>query len=84
MPTVFRSEGFIVLVLFPPREHGPAHVHVAKADEEVLINLPIHGQALSVRENRGMRDRDVARAMELVGERVADCIAKWEKIHGKG
>ena len=31
MPIVFRLDGFEVVILLPPREHGPAHVHVTKA-----------------------------------------------------
>lgn len=79
MPTIFRLDGFVVLVLNPPREHGPAHVHVAKAGGEVLINIP----AVAIREVRGMKPADVRRAVAIVAERVDDCVAKWEEIHGK-
>lgn len=78
MPTVVASRGFRVLVLFPPREHGPAHVHVVKSGVEVLINL----SDASVREIRGMRDPDVNEAIELVKVHMSACVATWEEIHG--
>ena len=28
MPTVLHRDGFRVVIWLPPREHGPAHVHV--------------------------------------------------------
>jgi len=36
---VLRVDGFRVVVLFPPREHGPAHVHVLNADGVAVIYL---------------------------------------------
>lgn len=39
MPTVIQRDGFRVVIFLPPREHGPAHVHVCKAGTEVVITL---------------------------------------------
>ena len=41
-PTVLRGRGFDVRVYPPPREHGPAHVHVVKDDAEVVIMREPH------------------------------------------
>jgi hypothetical protein len=38
MPTVLVQGGFKVRILLPPREHGPAHVHVHKAGGLVEAN----------------------------------------------
>jgi hypothetical protein len=82
MPKVIDRDGFRVYVLNPPREHRPAHVHVQNADAEVLINLPIDGGKLSVRENYGMRAKDVLKAFRLVEENVDALVAEWRRLHG--
>ena len=50
MPTVLHIDGFQVRIFLPPREHGPAHVHVRKAGAGVVINLPDGNQPLVIRE----------------------------------
>jgi hypothetical protein len=55
-----------VIGLPPVLPHGPAHVHVAKAGAEVVINLnPSEGDDL-VREVYKMRDADVVKAVRLM------------------
>jgi hypothetical protein len=83
MPTVFARDGCRVLVLLPPREHRPAHVHVAKNDAELLVTLPLKGATLSIRENRGMSRSDVRQAFAMVADRVTECCLMWEKHHGQ-
>ena len=78
MPTIVQRGGFMVRVLLPPREHGPPHVHVAKADGEVLINL----SPIGVREVLGMRPADVVRAVRVVDEHHGECLMAWRRYHG--
>ncbi len=82
MPTVLRVSGFRVLILNPPREHGPAHVHVIKGDTEVIILLPVNERSALVREIRGMRMNDVTTAQRIVSENSSILIREWRRIHG--
>jgi hypothetical protein len=82
MPTLLRREGFRVLILLPPREHPPAHVHVTKAAKTVVIQLAYRGQPQTIRENRRMADADVVKAWRLVAEFTEELIVHWERIHG--
>lgn len=92
VPTIVAAGAFRVLVLNPPREHGPAHVHVLKGrgggESEVLVNLgqaDVPGaswQAISLREVRGMAAKDVIRAVRLVETHLAHLRQRWEEIHG--
>ena len=54
-------DGFSVVVLLPPREHGPAHVHVRRAGGEAVIEL----RSFAVRKVERMRNADVVRAVGL-------------------
>lgn len=63
-------------------DHAPRHVHVFRAEGEVLINLGAESTAPSVRENVGMGKRDERRALEIVGENQGLLIAEWRRIHG--
>lgn len=78
MPTVLHCEGFRITILLPPREHGPAHVHVCKAGTEAVITL----DPVSVRSVERMRSRDVLRAVELVEEHRTRFLVEWRKWHG--
>ena len=77
MPTVFRVDGFTISILLPPREHGPAHVHVRKAGEEIVIFLsPI------VTSDNNMTRTNGREALRLVQNNVAFLLSQWRKIHG--
>ncbi|MCU1381736.1 MAG: hypothetical protein JWL71_433 [Acidobacteria bacterium] len=78
MPIVLRVDGFDVVVLLPPREHGPAHVHVRKAGKEVVIVL----SSLAVRKVEGMRSADVVTAVGIVADHSAELLNAWRKYHG--
>ncbi|MHB1096100.1 MAG: DUF4160 domain-containing protein [Gemmatimonadaceae bacterium] len=78
MPTVLRREGFRITILLPPREHGPAHVHVSRAGSEVVITL----NPVTVRSVDRMRTTDILRAVALVEEHQALLLTAWRKWHG--
>lgn len=82
MPTVHRQDGFQFKVLLPPREHGPAHVHVSKAGGIAVVNLPDARQTLSLRTVYDMKDSDVVAAVRLVEENVDKLLRAWRKYHG--
>ena len=82
MPTVLREAGFRVRILLPPREHGPAHVHVFKAGAVVVVDLPDEDQSLGIRKVRHMRDVDVVAAFRLVEANVEMLLGQWRKYHG--
>lgn len=78
MPTVLTVDGFQFAILLPPREHGPAHVHVTRSGKEVIITLT----SVQVREIKGMRDSDARQAVRLVLENIELLRAHWRRIHG--
>ena len=82
MPTVLSAGGFQVRILLPPREHGPAHVHVYKAGALVVIDLPVEGERVRIRSIKGTRTRDVVAAIRLVEANVAMLIQEWRRYHG--
>lgn len=77
MPTVLRLDGFTVIIFLPPREHGPAHVHVRKGGGEVVIEID------PVRVVRSQMPTASARAARRLVETHRDyLLSEWEKIHG--
>ena len=80
MPTVIRQRGFEIAVR--PRDHGPPHVHVLHGGEEVVILLGVGDIVPRVRENRGMRERNVRKAMDIITANNDEFLKEWRKIHG--
>jgi hypothetical protein len=80
MPTIFRRDGFVIMIY--TNDHSPAHVHVFKADGEVVILLGNRQIPPQVRENIGMSRRDERAALMLVGEQQELFRLEWKKIHG--
>lgn len=80
MATVYRERGFRVIIW--SNDHGPAHVHVFKAGAEAIIIIPRGIEAPDIRDVRGMREADVAEAMQLVRDNAELLQQKWKEIHG--
>ncbi|MBP9663728.1 MAG: DUF4160 domain-containing protein [Pyrinomonadaceae bacterium] len=80
MPTVLRQRGFDIAIR--PRDHGPPHVHVLHSGEEVVILLGVGVNLPRVRENRGMRLRNVREAMNIVAANNDEFLKEWRKIYG--
>ena len=80
MPTVLRQRGFEVAIR--PRDHGPPHAHILHSGEEVVILLGVGDIVPRVRENRGMRERNVRKAMNIVIANNDMFLLEWRKIHG--
>lgn len=82
VPTVLNTDGFRVRIVLPPREHGPAHVHVRKAGGVVVIDLRDGEQPIRIRTIRKMRNTDVVAAFRLVERSVDMRLEQWRKYHG--
>ena len=82
MPTIVDRDGFKIRLLLPPREHGPAHVHVYRAGGVAVIDLPDGAHTLSVRKVSNMRDADVVAAFRLVEANVGLLLSAWRRYHG--
>ena len=80
MPEVFRQGSFVVRVLLPPREHGPAHVHVECPDGVVVVTLE---PRIGIRELYGkVKPNTVRDVLTAIHDRYDECIAGWRKYHG--
>lgn len=79
---MLEEDGFKVYILNPPREHGPEHVHVLKAEAEVIIELETGEHDQAVREVYHMRKSDVRKAFRLVEKHTDALLAAWRRIHG--
>ena len=78
MPTIIRHTGIRVDII--PGDHVPPHVHVYGGGGQAVISLDL----LKVRDVRGMRPADVARARRLVAENRDKLLRKWGTWNGKG
>lgn len=80
MPTVLRVAGFQIAVR--TEDHGPPHVHVLSAGEEVVINLGSRSDDPYVRDNRGMRRRNVGKAIDIITANKEFLLVEWRRFHG--
>jgi hypothetical protein len=78
MPTVLRQAGYELLIYNPPREHGPAHVHVFHAGQQVVIDL----DPIKVTRVGRMAVRNIVAAVRLVEAHQEFLLTEWERIHG--
>jgi hypothetical protein len=78
MPTVLRRAGYEFLIYNPPREHGPAHVHVFRAGQQVVIDL----DPIRVTRAGRMPTRDIVAAVRLVEGHQEFLLTEWGRIHG--
>lgn len=81
MPVILRSRGFEVRIYLPPREHGPAHVHVRKGQTEVIIYLADGERTQEVRRISDMRPSDLAKTMNLVAANADYLLQMWKRLH---
>ena len=78
MPRVIEQDGFRVMIYNPPREHGPAHVHVFHAGHELIVEL---GPPVAIREGWMPRKRATA-ALMIIADNLDFLFTRWETIHG--
>jgi len=78
MPTLFVIFG--LRFFFYSDEHLPVHVHVEKGDGKAKINIvPI----VELVENRGMKAKDLKKAIQLAEMYRDEIVAEWHKFHGE-
>ncbi len=82
VPTVLVVAGVQVRIYLPPREHGPAHVHVVKAGGRVVVSLGDERTAPSVSSVVRMTERDARRAFRIVEAHRDTLLAAWRRYHG--
>jgi hypothetical protein len=75
MITVLREGGFRFVIYTD--DHEPAHVHVY-GDGEARINI-LRLEPISL---RGMRRRDLEKAIAIVAANRERFLERWEEIHG--
>jgi len=80
MPTLHNEDGFRVVIY--PHDHSPRHVHVRKAEGEVIILLGDETEAPSIYLVYDVSDKNVKRALEIVRINQVKLIAAWDDIHG--
>jgi len=79
MPTLFRQDGFRVVIYTD--DHEPPHVHVLKGETEVKVDLGSMTISPNVILLRGKRS-DAAKALEIVTDRQTELLEAWRRIHG--
>ncbi len=70
-------------MIYTRDEHPPAHVHVWKAEGEVVIYLGDESAAPSIREVNRMPKKDVRKALALIEENQEQLLVEWRRIHGE-
>ncbi len=81
MPTVHRESGFVIRIY--PNDHLPCHVHVGKADGEVIILLGSETAPPTIDRIYGdISDRDIAKALQIVQANQTKLLTAWKMIHG--
>ena len=79
MPTLFRQDGFRVVIYTD--DHEPPHVHVLKGETEVKIDLGSETKPPTIVFSRGKRS-DAKQALALVIDRQTNLLEAWRTIHG--
>lgn len=80
MPTIHREAGFSIRIYL--RDHHPPHVHVWKGRDSVKVAIGDEETSASVLAVKGMRDRDIVRAVSIVEANWRSFLQKWEQING--
>jgi hypothetical protein len=85
MPKEKFEDGFEVYI-YTRDEHPPPHVHVIKAEGEVIIDLGLNGADPELFEIFDMSNKDVRKAKKIVKKYNEFLIERWNfwwaKRHG--
>ena len=76
MPTVWRQNGYEVVIY--PADHEPPHVHVFRAEGEVKIDI-LTNQVIDAWRMSGREQR---RAQEIVAVVRELLMSRWKEING--
>ena len=78
MPTLF--EIFGLRFFFFANDHEPIHIHVEKAENRVKIQV---SPTVELIENKGMKPKDVKKALSVVRTYREDIINAWNVFFNK-
>lgn len=76
MPTVLLIFG--LRFYFYADEHEPIHIHVENSDGRAKIDLV---PEVCLVENRGIKPKEIRRALDLAIEYREESIQKWNEFH---
>ena len=69
-----------LLQYFYTDEHLPIHVHLENSDGLAKIELE---PEIRLVENKGIKSKDIKRAMSIVEQYKEEFIEKWKEFHGE-
>jgi len=78
VPKVFEKDG--LRFGFYSNDHEPVHVHVVKAGAEAIFDVL---SGVELRESRGFRLADLAKAQQLAQHNRQLIVDKWHEHFGK-
>ena len=78
MPTILNIFG--LRFFFYADEHLPIHVHLENSDGLAKIGLE---PKIILIENRGIKPKDIKRAMTIVEQYREEFIEHWKKFHSE-
>ena len=77
MPTLLKLFGLIFRIY--TRDHQPPHVHVISQEGEAIF---IIDQEVTLKDNKGMKPKDVSLAVSILEENKEIILEEWNKLHG--
>ena len=78
MPTILVIFG--LRFYFYADEHLPIHVHLENGDGLAKIELE---PEIKLVKNKGIKPKDIKRAMSIVEQYKEEFIEKWKEFHGE-
>ena len=78
MLTILRANGFRFVII--PDDHNPPHVHIYKAETELIINLGIGSDEPAIRNVYRMTNRDIGIAFALTEIHNDKFLSQWQEI----
>ena len=81
MPTVHREGGFQFRIF--ANDHSPPHVHAIKAGGFAKVAIGGVQEPPFLLEARGLKDRDIVRAVRIVEREWQKLMLAWTDIHGE-
>lgn len=80
MPKIWDEDGFRFYIYY--NDHLPSHVHIEKAEGEVLIHIGDEKTKPSPREVRKMSQANVRKALTITVREQQRFLTHWRCIHG--
>ena len=78
--TIIENEKWKIKVFAPPKEHGPAHVHVIANGEKAEVKISL--ETLDVISSTKFNKRTVKGIIRFVHANYEILMESWEKLHG--